>query len=93
MKGQAKRRRRWRGWRLWAGAAAAAAIIVAGGTLWSPSLETIEGTPRLMVDRETIDLGELRFSAPARAVFALSNTGTGSLRIVETPRVVVAKGC
>jgi hypothetical protein len=78
---------------VWALAAAAGAVILGAGALWRPSGETVEGTPRLVVDTETIDLGGLPFAAPARAVFTLANAGTGLLRIVEAPRVVLAKGC
>jgi hypothetical protein len=73
--------------------AAAAILVLAAGLSWWAARRAADGVPRLAVDRETVDLGELPFSAPARASFTLTNTGTGSLRIVDAPRVKVVKGC
>lgn len=85
---KAPSRRRW--W-LWAGLGVAASVI-AGSVLWSvPSASG--GTPRLVLDREVVELGDLAFGTPARAVFTLSNAGTGPLRITEAPQVTAAEGC
>ena len=35
------------------------------------------GGPRLAVDRSEVDFGDVRFETMVRAVFTLSNTGTG----------------
>ncbi len=51
------------------------------------------GTPRLVLDREVVDLGYLPFETPARVVFTLTNAGTGSLKLEDVPRVKVLKGC
>ena len=72
------------------------AVIVAGaGTFWwqSESLGTYSGTPRLVVDREVVELGTLPFEAPARVVFTLTNAGDGALKIAEVPRVKAVVGC
>jgi hypothetical protein len=68
-------------------------LVAAGLSWWVWDRRAADGVPRLAVDHETIDLGQLPFSAPARATFTLTNTGTGSLRIVEAPRVKVLQGC
>jgi hypothetical protein len=60
---------------------------------WIAAGPGARGAPRLAVDRETIDLGDLPFRAAARATFTLTNTGAGPLRIVEPPRVRVVRGC
>lgn len=93
MKDRAPRQRR-RGKRPWLATAVSGALILSAAWLaWPSAPPTVTGIPRLVVDHETIDLGERRFSAPVRAAFTLTNAGTGSLRILETPRVMVAKGC
>jgi len=49
--------------------------------------------PRLIVDREVVDLGDLPFDAPARVVFTLTNAGPGILKLAGVPRVEAVKGC
>jgi len=51
------------------------------------------GTPRLVLDREMVDLGYLPFETLARVAFTLTNTGDGVLRLDDVPRVKVLKGC
>jgi hypothetical protein len=70
-------------------------VIVIAAALWWLSLPQAAsgGTPRLVLDREVVDLGYLRFEAPARAVFLLTNTGDGLLKLSGIPRVSVLKGC
>jgi hypothetical protein len=72
------------------------ALLAIGVGAWAGSrgpMATADGGARLSLDREVIDLGDLPFSAPARAVFTLTNTGTGPLRILEPPRVRAVQGC
>jgi hypothetical protein len=69
-------------------------MLVAAGAWWrSTSPEASNGTPRLVLDREVVDLGFLPFEAPARAVFTLTNAGDVPLRLADVPRVSVLKGC
>lgn len=83
-------RRRWRG----AALGALGLIAIAGGFWWlSEPPDAAGGTPRLVLDREVVDLGYLPFETPARVVFTLTNTGDGVLRLAEVPRVKVLKGC
>jgi hypothetical protein len=69
------------------------AIGVAG--CWWPAKagEASDGKPRLEVDRTEVDLGDLAFEAPAEAVFTLTNTGDGVLKLIGEPQVKVLKGC
>jgi hypothetical protein len=78
-------------------AAAVAAITVLGaGVAWwsqaSPPPVT-GGTPRLVVDRTDIDLGNQPFETPVRATFTLTNTGDGMLQIAQSPPVKAVLGC
>lgn len=85
------RRPRW-----WWVAFGGLALIVAGVALawWHWELpDAVGGTPRLVLDREVVDLGVLPFEAPARVVFTLTNAGNGPLRLAEVPRVKALKGC
>ena len=72
--------------------AVALGLVMLGLGWWGWSALTT-GTPRLVVDKAEIDLGYLRFSTPARAVFVLRNQGDGRLRLTEAPRVRVVAGC
>ena len=79
----------------WALAAGAIIVAAAAGMLWlrpAPK-EANAGTPRLVVDRTEVDLGNRRFDTPARVVFTLTNTGGAPLRLTESPRVRVIAGC
>ena len=84
-----------RGRRRWVVVGVLAAIVAGAGTFWwqSESLDTSGGTPRLVVDREVVDLGTLPLEAPARVVFTLTNTGDGALKLADVPRVKAVQGC
>ena len=85
------RRPRWR----WAALGAVGLIAVGATTFWwlSEALDVTGGKPRLVLDREVVDLGSLSFEAPARVVFTLTNAGDGPLKLVDVPPVKVLKGC
>jgi len=76
----------------WAALGGIVLIVIAAGALWwfpgAPG-----GRPRLVLDREVIDLGDLQFETPARVVFTLANAGDGRLKIAEELSVKVVKGC
>jgi len=89
-----KRERRRLGWR-WVTLGALGLIVLGGAAFWwrSAAPEASNGTPKLVVDREVVDLGFFPFDAPARAEFTLTNAGDGPLRLADLPRVAVLKGC
>jgi hypothetical protein len=85
---------RHRSWRRVALGTLALSVLGVAGFWWlSGPPETFGGTPRLVLDREVVDLGDFRFEAPASAVFTLTNAGDGSLKLTEVPPVKVLKGC
>ncbi len=81
--------------RRWVVLGALALIPVGGVAFWwsSDRPDLSGGTPRLVLDREVVDLGALPFEAPARVVFTLTNAGGGPLRLPGAPRVKALKGC
>jgi hypothetical protein len=70
-------------------------LMVIGAAGWglAQAGEAADGKPHLVVDRTEIDLGDLPYGAPAKAVFTLNNTGDGVLKIVGEPEVKILKGC
>jgi heme A synthase len=75
------------------GALVLVGLIATAGWWLVTSREARGGTPRVVVDRESIDLGSLAFNTPAHATFTLTNAGDGALVIEGVPRVHAAKGC
>ena len=78
-------------WRWFALGAIVLIVLLAGALWWSPT--ATGGRPRLTLDREVVDLGDLQFDTPARVVFTLSNAGDGQLKIAEELSVKAVKGC
>jgi hypothetical protein len=67
----------------WAALIPLGLIAVGAAGLWWPAQTgaASSGTPRLVVDRTEIDLGDLPFDQRATAVFTLTNAGNGVLNI------------
>ncbi len=53
----------------------------------------VTGAPRLEVDREKLDLGDVRLGREVTASFTLANVGDQPLRFTREPYVKVAAGC
>ena len=51
------------------------------------------GTPKLTVDKETVDLGDVKLDQLVQVSFQLTNSGDQTLRFTEAPYIVVAEGC
>jgi hypothetical protein len=91
-----KRRRRSRLPRF---AAFAALVLVGGLYLLAAQRSETEtfvdepGMPRLEVDREAIDLGDVPVGEWATASFTITNAGDGRLRFRNAPWVKAVAGC
>jgi len=83
----------WRArWWIWTVLGGIGLIVIATGMLWwFPAASA--GSPRLVLDQDLVDLGDLAFGAPAGVVFTLTNAGDAPLRIAERVRVTAVKGC
>jgi hypothetical protein len=51
------------------------------------------GGARLQVDKEVVDLGQVKYDVPVEAVFTLKNIGDTPLRLVREPVVELREGC
>jgi hypothetical protein len=55
--------------------------------------DTGGGTPKLMVDQEKIDYGDVHFGVNKTFAIKVTNTGDGVLRFKEKPYIEVLEGC
>ena len=53
----------------------------------------VTGQPRLKVDREAIDFGDVRLGQTVEAAFVLTNVGDQPLQLTQAPYVEVVEGC
>jgi len=53
----------------------------------------VAGQPRLKVDRQAIDLGDVPLGQVVEVAFVLTNVGDQPLRLTESPYVEVVEGC
>ena len=83
------------GWRSRALVAAAVVLVLAAGGAWWlwPTPEAEGGTPRFVVDRDTIDLGDFPFNKMASASFTITNAGDGTLKLTRIGSVKALEGC
>lgn len=51
------------------------------------------GTPKLVVDQEKIDYGDVHFGVNKTFAIKITNTGDGVLRFKEKPYIEVLEGC
>ncbi len=67
--------------------------LVAYGTFSrSSDVQGVAG-PRLQLDRDQIDMGDQHFNTTVRAMFRITNTGDGTLKL-DAPKVAsVVEGC
>jgi hypothetical protein len=70
----------------------AAAVLALGQKPGPANLEAGEA-PLLAVDREKVDLGDMKFDQPAEVSFEITNTGADTLQFLEQPYIEVKEGC
>jgi hypothetical protein len=58
-----------------------------------PATESVAGAPRLAVDQDRIDYGNVKFNTPIQTVFHVRNLGDQPLKILEEPQVELVEGC
>ena len=70
-----------------------AALSMLGGSGGRKAAIEVTGQPRLKVDQEVIDLGEIQLGRTVEAAFVLTNVGDQPLRVTEPPYAEVVEGC
>jgi hypothetical protein len=74
--------------------AIAGLLIFGGGTPASPPAAVeVSGAPALKVDKEKVDVGDVRLGESVTVNFELANAGDQPLRFTEQPYVTVVEGC
>src|SRR5262245_45888553 len=75
-------------------------VIVAGVTLLllsrgqqSTYEPMIKGSPRLEVDQEEVNYGNVRFETPVESVFRVTNVGDQPLKLLGEPVIELLEGC
>ena len=53
----------------------------------------VSGNPSLKVDKEKVDLGNVKLGVPINVSFELTNVGDKALRLSEEPYIEVLEGC
>lgn len=66
--------------------------VVAGGSQGNANVE-VKGAPRLKVEKEMIDRGNVKLGTPLRDDIRVTNVGDQPLRFIEAPYVEVKEGC
>jgi len=73
---------------------AALLIFGGGGTAASPPITPeVSGAPKLKVNTDLIDLGDVRLGEWVSASFEIVNAGDQPLRFTEKPYLEVVEGC
>ena len=53
----------------------------------------VTGAPSLKVDKDKLDLGDVKLNQPVEVSFQITNVGDQTLRFTEAPYVEVVEGC
>jgi len=86
------------GFWVWGGVCLA---VLAGGAVWTlvprdaatGQEAQFRGGPRLVVDKDLIDFGSVRYNQFVEARFQLKNAGDQPLQLPASPPVEVVEGC
>jgi hypothetical protein len=71
-------------------------LVALAAALQQPApaaLLEVSGAPSLAVDRDKIDLGDVRLGEWVSASFEIANVGDQNLGFIEAPYVEVVEGC
>jgi hypothetical protein len=70
-----------------------AALSLLGGPGGGKAAIEVTGQPRLKVDQEVVDLGDVALGRPVEVAFVLTNVGDQPLRVTDPPYAEVVEGC
>lgn len=85
-------------WPLWLSLAGLALVVIAVWAVLGSNEQTnarieVKGAPRLKVDKEVIDRGDIKLGNPVRDDIRVTNVGDQPLRFTEAPYIEVKEGC
>ena len=83
---------------LWLTLAGLALVLIAGLVIWSGNRQTkanveVKGAPRLSVETDKIDHGNLKLGTPIRDNIRIANIGDQPLQFTKAPYIEVVEGC
>ncbi|MBI3242809.1 MAG: hypothetical protein HYZ49_11000 [Chloroflexi bacterium] len=70
-----------------------AAVLLWGAFTTPKASPEVTGSPKLKVDQEKVDLGDVPLGQTVEVSFELTNAGDRQLRFTDVPYVEVAAGC
>ncbi|HEY3341235.1 MAG TPA: hypothetical protein VGK81_04415 [Anaerolineae bacterium] len=69
-------------------------LATGGSSTGTPKVTPeVTGAPKLKVDREVIDLGDIKLGNTTQATFVLTNISDQPLKITDPPYIEVLEGC
>jgi hypothetical protein len=69
------------------------ALSLLGGSKNPKAAIEVTGQPRLKVDQEVVDLGDIPLGTTVETAFLLTNVGDQPLRVTQPPYIEVVEGC
>ncbi|RPI29875.1 MAG: hypothetical protein EHM70_15320 [Chloroflexota bacterium] len=83
---------------LWLALVGLGLVLVAGWSVWSSNSQAkanieVKGAPRLKVEKDTIDHGDIKLGNQIRDDIRVTNVGDQPLRFTEAPFIEVKEGC
>lgn len=78
-----------------AGVILIAVIAIGGSNNSTPAnyVPEVKGAPALKIDKEKVDLGDVKLGQTVTVLFDVTNVGDQPLRFQEAPYVEVIEGC
>jgi hypothetical protein len=68
-------------------------LALKGGNSGAKAAIEVNGAPAVKVDKEQVDLGEVKLGQTVQVSFKVTNVGDQTLRFNEQPYIEVVEGC
>lgn len=68
-------------------------LALKGGNSGPKAAIEVNGAPAVKVDKEQVDLGDVKLGQTVEATFKVMNVGDQTLRFQEQPYIEVVEGC
>jgi hypothetical protein len=70
-----------------------ASLALRGNGSGTKAAIEVNGAPSIKVDKEQVDLGDVKLNQPVEVAFQITNVGDRPLRFEEQPYIDVVEGC